>query len=232
MNVQRTCALAALAALVLVAGCETRGGNASMDDKGSASAGPVTLAVVNARVWTGDTARPWAEAFAVRGDRFATVGSSAAVRKLAGNARVIDAAGRMVVPGFIDSHVHFIDGGFALSSVQLRDARTPAEFIARIKAFAATVPPGAWITGGNWDHEQWGGELPRHDWIDSVTPNNPVWINRLDGHMSLANAAALRAARITRASRDVAGGTRTTLRKRALAACVHRVSELSTLRSK
>ncbi|HEX5077082.1 MAG TPA: amidohydrolase [Gemmatimonadaceae bacterium] len=207
MNVQRTCALAALAALVLVAGCETRGGNASMDDKGSASAGPVTLAVVNARVWTGDTARPWAEAFAVRGDRFATVGSSAAVRKLAGNARVIDAAGRMVVPGFIDSHVHFIDGGFALSSVQLRDARTPAEFIARIKAFAATVPPGAWITGGNWDHEQWGGELPRHDWIDSVTPNNPVWINRLDGHMSLANAAALRAARITRASRDVAGGT-------------------------
>ena len=207
MNVQRTCALAALAALVLVAGCETRGGNASMDDKGSASAGPVTLAVVNARVWTGDTARPWAEAFAVRGDRFATVGSSAAVRKLAGNARVIDAAGRMVVPGFIDSHVHFIDGGFALSSVQLRDARTPAEFIARIKAFAATVPPGAWITGGNWDHEQWGGELPRNDWIDSVTPNNPVWINRLDGHMSLANAAALRAARITRASRDVAGGT-------------------------
>jgi predicted amidohydrolase YtcJ len=113
----------------------------------------------------------------------------------------------MVVPGFIDSHVHFIDGGFGLSSVQLRDAKTPAEFIARIKAFAATVPPGAWITGGNWDHEQWGGELPRHDWIDSVTPNNPVWINRLDGHMSLANAAALHAARITRASREVAGGT-------------------------
>jgi predicted amidohydrolase YtcJ len=207
MNVPRTCALVALIAGVLAAGCESRGGNGSMDDKGAASAEPVTLAVVNARVWTGDTARPWAEAFAVRGDRFATVGSSAAVRKIAGNARVIDAAGRMVVPGFIDSHVHFIDGGFGLSSVQLRDARTPAEFIARIKAFAATVPPGAWITGGNWDHEQWGGELPRHDWIDSVTPNNPVWINRLDGHMSLANAAALRAAKITRASPNVAGGT-------------------------
>jgi predicted amidohydrolase YtcJ len=206
MNVQRICAVSALIAGVLAAGCESRGGNATVDDKG-ASAEPVTLAVVNARVWTGDSARPWAEAFAVRGDRFATVGSSAAVRKMAGNARVIDAAGRMVVPGFIDSHVHFIDGGFGLSSVQLRDAKTPAEFIARIKAFAGTVPPGAWITGGNWDHEQWGGELPRHDWIDSVTPNNPVWINRLDGHMSLANAAALRAAKITRASRDVAGGT-------------------------
>jgi len=207
MNAQRACGIAAVIAGVLVAGCESRGGNGTMDDKRAASAEPVTLAVVNARVWTGDTARPWAEAFAVRGDRFATVGSSAAVRKIAGNARVIDAAGQMVVPGFIDSHVHFIDGGFALSSVQLRDAKTPAEFIARIKAFAATVPPGAWITGGNWDHEQWGGELPRHDWIDSVTPNNPVWINRLDGHMSLANAAALRAAKITRGSPDVAGGT-------------------------
>ena len=206
MNVQRICAVSALIAGVLAAGCESRGGNGTVDDKG-ASAEPVTLAVVNARVWTGDSARPWADAFAVRGDRFATVGSSAAVRKIAGNARVIDAARQMVVPGFIDSHVHFIDGGFGLSSVQLRDAKTPAEFIARIKAFAATVPPGAWITGGNWDHEQWGGELPRHDWIDSVTPNNPVWINRLDGHMSLANAAALRAARITRASREVAGGT-------------------------
>ena len=206
MNALRICAVAALISGV-VAGCESRGGSASVDDKGAASGEPVTLAVVNARVWTGDSARPWAEAFAVRGERIATVGSSAAVRKVAGTARVIDAAGRMVVPGFIDSHVHFIDGGFGLSSVQLRDAKTPAEFIARIKAFAATVPPGAWITGGNWDHEQWGGELPRHDWIDSVTPNNPVWMNRLDGHMSLANAAALRAARITRASREVAGGT-------------------------
>jgi predicted amidohydrolase YtcJ len=206
MNALRICAVAALISGV-VAGCESRGGSASVDDKGAASGEPVTLAVVNARVWTGDSARPWAEAFAVRGEQIATVGSSAAVRKVAGTARVIDAAGRMVVPGFIDSHVHFIDGGFGLSSVQLRDAKTPAEFIARIKAFAATVPPGAWITGGNWDHEQWSGELPRHDWIDSVTPNNPVWINRLDGHMSLANAAALRAAGVTRASREVAGGT-------------------------
>ena len=81
MNVERSCAITVLIAGVLVAGCETRRGDASMDDKGAATAEPVTLAVVNARVWTGDTARPWAEAFAVRGDRFATVGSSAAVRK-------------------------------------------------------------------------------------------------------------------------------------------------------
>src|SRR6476620_4375018 len=172
MNVERSCAIAALVAGALVAGCEARGGDASMDDKGAASAEPVTLAVVNARVWTGDTTRPWAEAFAVRGERIATVGSSAAVRKLAGNARVIDAGGNMVVPGFIDSHVHFVDGGFRLASVQLRDARTREEFVARIKAFAATVPAGTWITGGDWDHTLWGGDLPERDWIDSVTPDH------------------------------------------------------------
>jgi predicted amidohydrolase YtcJ len=169
---------------------------------------PVSLAVVNARVWTGDPRRPWADAVAVRGDLIATVGSSAEVRKLApAEARVVDARGGMVVPGFIDSHVHFVDGGFRLASVQLRDARTPAEFTARIKAFAATVPAGTWITGGDWDHEQWGGALPGRSWIDSVTPDHPVWINRLDGHMSLANSLALKAGGVTRTTRGVDGGT-------------------------
>jgi len=169
---------------------------------------PVSLAIVNARVWTGDPRRPWADAVAVRGDRIAAVGSSAEVRKMSvASTRVIDAKGQMLVPGFEDAHVHFIDGGFRLASVQLRDAKSPAEFIARIKAFAATVPKGTWITGGDWDHERWGGQLPERGWIDSVTPDNPVWVNRLDGHMSLANSAALRAAGVTRTSADVAGGT-------------------------
>jgi hypothetical protein len=167
-----------------------------------------TLAVVNARVWTGDDKRPWADALAVTNDRISLVGTSAAVKKLVTPAtRVVDAQGMMVVPGFIDSHVHFIAGGFGLASVQLRDAKTPAEFIRRIKAYAATIPAGTWITEGNWDHEQWGGELPRRDWIDSVTPNNPVWINRLDGHMGLANSLALRAAKVDATTADVTGGT-------------------------
>jgi predicted amidohydrolase YtcJ len=169
---------------------------------------PVTLAVVNARGWTGDPRRPWIDGIAIEGDRIALAGSSAEVRKLAGRgARVIDARGMMLVPGFIDSHVHFIDGGLGLASVQLRDARTPSEFIARIKAFAASAPPGTWITEGNWDHELWGGELPRREWIDSITPDRPVWVNRLDGHMGLANGAALRAAGVTRATAEVDGGT-------------------------
>jgi predicted amidohydrolase YtcJ len=172
------------------------------------AAGAPTLAVVNARVWTGVPRRPWADAIAVAGERIALVGTSAAVKKLTTPAtRVVDAHGMMVVPGFIDSHVHFISGGFGLSSVQLRDAKTPAEFVRRIKLYASTLAPGTWITEGNWDHEQWGGELPRRDWIDSVTPNNPVWINRLDGHMSLANGAALRAAGVDASTAEVAGGT-------------------------
>lgn len=165
------------------------------------------FAIVNARVWTGDARRPWADAVAVSGDTIAAVGSSAEIRKLALGGRVIDAGGQMVVPGFIDSHVHFVTGGFRLSSVLLRDAKTPEEFTARIKAFAATVPKGAWITGGDWDHEQWGGRLPERSWIDSVTPDHPVWVTRLDGHMSLANSAALRVADVTSDTRDIEGGT-------------------------
>jgi len=169
---------------------------------------PPSLAVVNARVWTGDRSRPWADAIAVDGDRIAMVGSSAEVRKAAATGtNVVDARGMMVAPGFIDAHIHFLIGGFGLASVQLRDAKTREEFVRRIAAYANGLPSGTWILNGDWDHEQWGGELPRRDWIDAVTPNNPVWINRLDGHMALANSAALSAAGIDTSTRDVAGGT-------------------------
>jgi predicted amidohydrolase YtcJ len=167
----------------------------------------VTLAIVNARVWTGDPSRPSAEAVAVSGDRITAVGTTDEVRTLAGaGAEIVDAGGQFLVPGFIDTHVHFLDGGARLASVQLRDAKTPEEFAARIGAFAKTVPAGTWITGGDWDHQLWGGDLPRRDWIDAVTSDHPVWVNRLDGHMAMANSAALAAAGVTRSVRDVAGG--------------------------
>jgi predicted amidohydrolase YtcJ len=166
----------------------------------------ITLALVNGRVWTGDPSRPAADAIAIAGDRIAAVGTTAEIRARAGAAETIDLAGAFVTPGFIDSHIHFLDGGFRLASVQLRDAATRDTFVARIKAFAATAPPGTWITGGDWDHTLWGGELPRRDWIDAATPDHPVWINRLDGHMALANSAALRAAGVGDGVKDVAGG--------------------------
>jgi predicted amidohydrolase YtcJ len=172
----------------------------------SSTGDPMTLAIVNARIWTGDPARPWAEALAVRGDEIALVGGSDEVRRAASGVTPIDAGGRLVVPGFIDTHVHFVDGGFRLASVQLRDARTREDFVDRIAAFARTVPAGTWITGGDWDHSLWGGELPVRQWIDAVTPDHPVFVNRLDGHMALANSAALKAAGVTRGTGDVEGG--------------------------
>ena len=170
--------------------------------------GDPTLAVVNARIWTGDPRRPWADSLAVVNDRISAVGSSAEIRKATtASTQVIDASGRMLVPGFIDSHIHFLWGGVGLASVQLRDAKTREEFIKRIADFARTAEPGTWITNGDWDHEWWGGELPRREWIDGVTPNNPVWLSRLDHHMSLANTAALALAEVTRKTPDVDGGT-------------------------
>lgn len=166
-----------------------------------------SLVITGARVWTGDPDRPWAEAVAAAGENIVAVGSFDEVTRLIGEETAIIAAdGGMLVPGFIDSHVHFLSGGSTIASVQLRDAQSPQEFVRRIAEFASAAEPGAWITGGTWDHTNWGGELPRRDWIDAETPDNPVWISRLDGHMALANSLALDAAGVDADTPDVPGG--------------------------
>ena len=165
------------------------------------------LIVVGGRVWTGVIGAPLAEAVAVSGERIVAIGPRARIEALAGPAtRRIDAGGGFVTPGFVDAHVHFIDGGFQLASVQLRDAATPEEFVRRVAAHAARLPAGAWLLGGNWDHQLWGGTLPHRQWIDAVTPDRPVFLSRLDGHMALANSAALAAAGIDAATAEVPGG--------------------------
>jgi len=167
-----------------------------------------TLVVKDARVWTGNADQPWAEAVASREDEIVAVGSNADVEALIGaSTEVISVPGSMLVPGFIDTHVHFLSGGSGLASVQLRDAATPEEFADRIGAFARTIKPGEWIMYGDWDHTLWGGDLPRRDWVDEVTPDNPVWVSRLDGHMALANSLALELAGVDADSADVDGGT-------------------------
>ncbi|MEP2668111.1 MAG: amidohydrolase [Cyclobacteriaceae bacterium] len=166
------------------------------------------LVISNANIWTGNQLQPYAQALAVKGDTLLSIGSNDDMGKyITDQTETIDAQGHFITPGFIDSHVHFLTGGFNLSSVQLRDAQTPEEFTNRIIEFAATQEPGTWILGGDWNHENWGGELPTKEWIDQYTPNHPVWVTRLDGHMSLANAAALKAAGIENTVQDVAGGT-------------------------
>jgi predicted amidohydrolase YtcJ len=166
------------------------------------------LVVVNANVRTMDSKQPVASAVAVYGDRIVAVGSNEEVRRLAGaRTRVVDAKGALVLPGFNDSHVHFLSGGFQLSSVDLRDANTPREFAERIRAFASKLPKGRWVTGGDWDHERWpGAQLPTKELIDAFTPDTPVFVNRLDGHMALANSYALKLAGVTRSTPDPDGG--------------------------
>jgi predicted amidohydrolase YtcJ len=163
--------------------------------------------IVEGRIWTADPSRPWAEAVAVQDERILAVGSREQLKRLAGPmTQRIEAGDGLVTPGLIDSHIHLVDGGMRLASIQLRDADSRDEFVRRIAEFAQNAKPGAWIIGGDWDHSRWGGELPSRDWIDAATPNNPVWINRLDGHMSLANTAAMRAAGVADDVADVSGG--------------------------
>ena len=171
-----------------------------------------TLVIINARVHTMDKAKPTSQAVAVFGNRILAVGSNTEMRRLTGpETEVIDAGGKLVLPGFNDAHVHFLGGGFQLSSVNLRDANSPAEFAERIRAFAAKLPSGRWITGGDWDHERWPeingkAPLPTKELIDRVTPNTPVFVSRLDGHMALANSVTLKLAGITKDTPDPDGG--------------------------
>ncbi|OLC04556.1 MAG: hypothetical protein AUH78_21720 [Gemmatimonadetes bacterium 13_1_40CM_4_69_8] len=170
---------------------------------------PADIVIRGGMVWTGlssGAAQPGAVAIAE--GKILAVGDSAAIaRYLGSHTRVIRADGGLVIPGLADGHTHFIGGGFQLASVDLRSAATPQEFVRRLREYARTLKPGQWITGGDWDHTLWPGQpLPRHEWIDSVTPRNPVFVSRLDGHEALANAAAMKAAGITKDTPTPAGG--------------------------
>src|SRR6266705_5309877 len=170
---------------------------------------PADIVIRGGMVWTGlssGAAQPGAVALAA--GKILAVGDSAAIaRYLGSHTQVIRADGGLVIPGLADGHTHFIGGGFQLASVDLRNAATPQEFVRRLREYARTLKPGEWITGGDWDHTLWPGQpLPRHEWIDSVTPSNPVFVSRLDGHEALANAAAMKAAAITKDTPTPAGG--------------------------
>ena len=167
------------------------------------------LIVSHAKVWTVDAARPQAEAVAVIGERIVAVGSNVEVEQWRGpQTRVIDAAGKLVLPGFNDAHVHFISGGIELDSVQLKDATSAQEFARLIGEKAKALPKGEWILEGNWDETKWTPAVyPEKSLIDPLTPDNPVFVSRYDGHMGLANSVALKLAGITAQMPDPPGGT-------------------------
>ncbi|MGH9543436.1 MAG: amidohydrolase [Terriglobales bacterium] len=170
--------------------------------------GAATEVVLHGRIHTMDSRQPLAEAMAILGGRIVAVGSDAEIQPWIGPAtRVIDAGGRLVLPGFNDDHVHFLDGSTGLAMMDLRDAATPAEFVRRICQQAKQMKPGEWITQGNWDETLWTPpRLPTRQMIDACTPRNPVYVSRHDGHMGLANTLALHLARITAQTPTPPGG--------------------------
>ncbi len=167
-----------------------------------------TLVLKNGVVFAGKDL-PRGTAIAISGEVVLDVGSDSEIAPLVGPAtRVVDLKGRLVVPGFDDAHVHFLSGGFGLLSVDLRDASSEEEMARRVGAYARKLPKGAWVLEGNWDHERWAVKrLPTRKALDPLTPENPVFVNRLDGHMALANSLALKLAGIGRETKDPPGGT-------------------------
>jgi predicted amidohydrolase YtcJ len=200
-NLRAALCVAAAAAVVAAAG-------AANPDAAGDSHPAADLIIHDARVWTVNAAQPQAEAVAVLNGRITAVGSDAAVLLWRGpNTRVIDAKGRRLLPGLNDAHVHFADGGAALSAVQLNDAASLKEFVKRIADYAAHAPKGEWIRSGNWDETKWNpAALPTRQDIDAVTPNNPVALDRYDGHMIIVNSKVLALAGITAKTLDPPGG--------------------------
>ncbi len=175
----------------------------------AASKPAADLIIVNARVWTVDKTQPEAQAVAVLGDRIVAVGGNTTVAAWRGpKTRVIDAGGKLLLPGFNDAHVHFVSGGLQLDSVDLKDAASAQEFARQIGARAKARPKNEWITGGNWDETKWRpAEIPSKELIDALTPETPVFVTRYDGHMGIANSVTLRLAGITAKTPDPPGGT-------------------------
>jgi predicted amidohydrolase YtcJ len=173
----------------------------------SESPGSNTL-FLNGRIYTLNSRQPWAEALAVRGDKILAVGSAKDVSSYRDSStRVIDLGGRLVLPGFTDCHIHFMDGSLGLTQVILNGATTVAEIQKRVKEYAAAHPKETWITGMGWTYPTFGATaLPDKKFLDEVVPDRPVYLVAFDGHSSWANSKALAMAGIKRDTPDPPNG--------------------------
>jgi predicted amidohydrolase YtcJ len=169
---------------------------------------PADIIVTNARVYTVNAKQPWAEALAIRGDHIVAVASAKEIGSYRGRTtKMIDAGGKLVLPGFTDCHIHFLDGSLSLQRVRLDDARDLHEIQARVKAFADARPGQPWVLGRGWLYTSVGPtNLPDKKYLDEIIPNRPVYLESFDGHTWWANTRALQLAGITKATLNPAGG--------------------------
>lgn len=172
-----------------------------------AAANKADLILVNGNIWTGDPGRPRVEALAVRATTLMAVGSNAEIRRLAEkHTEVIDLKGRFAAAGFVDAHMHLVEGSLGLDGLDLAGASTADEIRARIAAFAKANPDAPWITGRGWSYAAFGGGLPDKALLDEAVRDRPVFLTSYDGHTGWAASAALAAAEVTKATADPAGG--------------------------
>ncbi len=175
---------------------------------------PADMVLDNGRVVTVDSAKPEAQAIAVRQGRIVAVGSNDEITPYIGQrTEVIDLAGRLAIPGFIDGHLHFSEIGAARIELNLARARNWDEIVAMVKDAAVKAQPGEWILGRGWHQEKWDKRpvpnvegFPVHDALSQASPNNPVFLTHASGHATIANAKAMQVARVTRATPDPPGG--------------------------
>ena len=180
----------------------------SLTAPGALPAQAADLIITNARIYTVDENRPLVDAMAIRDGRVVATGPQRGVMTLRGpNTRVLDLNGRTVIPGMIDAHVHLLNLGNSLRNVDLVGTSSYDEVIARVAARAREAPAGTWIVGRGWDQNDWGvTQFPTHEALSRAVPNHPVVLTRIDGHATLVNAAAMRAANVTAQTQDPAGG--------------------------
>ena len=173
-----------------------------------APAQPADVIVTNARVYTVNPQRKWAEAIAIRGERIAAVGTRKEVETLRGPAtKVTDAGGRLLLPGFTDCHIHFMEGSLGLTRVDLNGATTVAEIQKRVKTYADAHSKETWLLGSGWTYPTFAPSgLPNRKILDDVVPNRPVYLEAFDGHSAWANGKALTLAGIDRNTPDPPNG--------------------------
>jgi predicted amidohydrolase YtcJ len=168
----------------------------------------MALALLSTKVFTGNPVRPWAEAVGIENGRIVAVGSNAEVTAaIAGQVETVTLPGRLVTPGLVDGHCHFLNYGLYLRRVDLRDLPSLAACRERIREAVRSRAPGEWIVGRGWNHHYWEEQRePHRGDMDDIAPENPIMMVRACGHSQWLNSRALEAAKITRATPDPAGG--------------------------